>query len=248
MRQPARPPTERTAVVCVGGQGIWMQVAEALVRVLPERGVQAVRLTPAADCTALGMDGIVGVAFVGLRPPAEVLARASAGDLRITTIGALGTELPAGTSIRYPAHSALALAIGALRSLGHRGIARLQGGSTDAGDPLGEVARDAGRDRPADALQPVTAVICDDAPTAAWAVLRAGQLGIRIPEDLSIVALADHPLLGAISPAVTAIREPVEAMALALADALTAHRWHAAGPTLKPRLTVRASIATPRFT
>ena len=71
----------------------------------------------------------------------------------------------------------------------------------------------------------------DDRPTAvlcfsdvmAYRVMRTAQeLGLRVPEDLSVVGFDDSPLASRIHPALTTVRQDIKAKGQAAAEALTA--------------------------
>jgi DNA-binding LacI/PurR family transcriptional regulator len=247
VRQPARSPeADASAVTIVCKGGVWARLADSLGDSLERQGLETARLTATRpEQTWTHLDGMARIALIGLRPPEPLLARAATGELRLATI----VDGPAScfpvSVIEYAAHAALSSALAALRGLGHRGIVRWQARAA----PL----FDAGRQLDPDVTDmrwlesgSVTALICDDAPTAAWAVLAARQSGIQVPEELSIVALADHPILRVVSPSVTAFSEPIGEIVGALVNALLSEEPSTGAiHTPKVRVAVRASMAPP---
>jgi DNA-binding LacI/PurR family transcriptional regulator len=107
-------------------------------------------------------------------------------------------------------------------------------------------ARDllAGEDRP-------TGVLCYSDVLAHGVVRAAEDLGLRVPEDVSVVGFDDSPLASRVRPALTTVRQDVagkgRAAAAALTAAIEATRTGAPGPTdhvvLPTELVVRDSTA-----
>ena len=77
-----------------------------------------------------------------------------------------------------------------------------------------------GPDRP-------TAVLCFSDAIAYGVIQAAGELGIRVPEDLSVVGFDDNPLAIRIRPALTTVAQDVKAKGRAAAAALTLAIEHA---------------------
>ena len=90
-----------------------------------------------------------------------------------------------------------------------------------------------------------TALICASDEMAAGALHGAHQMGLKIPQDLSIVGFDDAPFAGLLSPPLTTIAQPVYAMAHKAADLIVAGIKGDQVPyeLTKPRLVVRASAA-----
>jgi LacI family transcriptional regulator len=65
-----------------------------------------------------------------------------------------------------------------------------------------------------------TAIFASNDEMAAGIIRVAGQLGLRVPEDLSVVGFDDLPLAQQLSPALTTIRQPIRAMAEAATQLL----------------------------
>jgi len=105
-------------------------------------------------------------------------------------------------------------------------------------------------DRP----DPPTALLCFSDAFAAAAVRAAQSLGLRVPEDLSVVGFDDSPVAAATDPPLTTVRQDVRAKAqaavAALAAVLEARRNETAEPAdhllLPTELVVRVSTAPPR--
>lgn len=76
------------------------------------------------------------------------------------------------------------------------------------------------------------------------------ELGLRVPGDISVASIDDFPWAAAFMPALTTVRQPVEAMAAAVFDCLISRMaGDSAGPrriVLEPELMVRRSCAPPR--
>ncbi|MFJ6697345.1 LacI family DNA-binding transcriptional regulator [Streptomyces sp. NPDC091272] len=65
-----------------------------------------------------------------------------------------------------------------------------------------------------------TAVVCASDALALGAVRGARRLGLRVPQDLSVVGFDDSPYMVATDPPLTTARQPVQAMALAVVASL----------------------------
>lgn len=77
----------------------------------------------------------------------------------------------------------------------------------------------------------------------------ARELGLRVPDDLSVVTMDDHPLLDHLDPPLTAIDMPMDEMgalgAGLLIDVVEGRPLAHLVTTTRPRLVVRASTAPP---
>ncbi|MDR2896378.1 MAG: LacI family transcriptional regulator [Propionibacteriaceae bacterium] len=91
-------------------------------------------------------------------------------------------------------------------------------------------------------------VICASDMLALGAIRAARRAGLRVPEDFSVVGFDDSALMNSVDPALTTIRQPIEAMGRAAVELLVAA---IEGETLpnqpllfEPELVVRRSTAT----
>ncbi len=98
-----------------------------------------------------------------------------------------------------------------------------------------------------------TAILCFSDAVAHGVLEVAAELGIRVPEELSVVGFDDNPLAVQVRPALTTVRQDVEAKGRAAAAALTAAitQVRAAGDSmprhvvLPTELVIRDSTAPP---
>ncbi|OED41872.1 LacI family transcriptional regulator [Chromatiales bacterium (ex Bugula neritina AB1)] len=72
------------------------------------------------------------------------------------------------------------------------------------------------------ATPPPTAIICGNDVLAAGAIVRAQQLGVRVPDDISITGFDDINLATVVRPALTTMRVPQKQMGCAAATLLLA--------------------------
>lgn len=95
-----------------------------------------------------------------------------------------------------------------------------------------------------------TAVYAVSLPTALGIRSAASRLGIRIPDDISLVTLDDHPVLEHTDPAMTSVRMPMDEMgargAAMLLDVVAGQALRHEVTATPPRLVVRRSTAPPR--
>jgi DNA-binding LacI/PurR family transcriptional regulator len=96
----------------------------------------------------------------------------------------------------------------------------------------------------------VTAVICASDPLALGAIRAVRRRGLRVPDDVSVVGYDDSALMTCVDPALTTIRQPIEAMGRAAVDLLVHQlegtRARTAELLYEPELVVRASTAQVR--
>ncbi|MGH9132357.1 MAG: LacI family DNA-binding transcriptional regulator [Ilumatobacteraceae bacterium] len=98
-----------------------------------------------------------------------------------------------------------------------------------------------------------TAILCFSDAIAAGVVRGAESLGLRVPDDLSVVGFDDNPLAARMSPQLTTVRQDVDAKGRAAAAALTAAiEQSRAGTKVRARhhllpteLVIRESTAPP---
>jgi DNA-binding LacI/PurR family transcriptional regulator len=96
--------------------------------------------------------------------------------------------------------------------------------------------------------QPVTAIMAATDTLALGLLHAAHKLGVRIPDDLSIVGFDDIPMAAAGVPALTTVRMPVaEIIAKSVELCVGESAWSGGGPApqvvLQPTLVVRSSTA-----
>jgi len=96
----------------------------------------------------------------------------------------------------------------------------------------------------------VTGIICASDPLALGAIRAVRRLGLRVPEDVSIVGYDDSALMMCTDPPLTTIRQPIEAMGRAAVKLLSS-QIDSTGATaerllFEPELVVRGSTAPPR--
>jgi DNA-binding LacI/PurR family transcriptional regulator len=99
-----------------------------------------------------------------------------------------------------------------------------------------------------DVPDPPTAILCDDDILAGGVYLAARSLGLRIPEDVSVVGFDDLPFAHVLSPPLTTIRADAPALGAAAFEALASVMAgeEVGGRTLPVELVVRESTAPPR--
>nr|BFE77849.1 hypothetical protein GCM10020093_004500 [Planobispora longispora] len=90
-----------------------------------------------------------------------------------------------------------------------------------------------------------TALVCGSDLMALGAVRAVRRLGLRVPEDVSIVGADDSPLMPFTDPPLTTVRQPVLAMGVAavraLLDEIKGRPAKAAEYLFAPELVVRGS-------
>ncbi|WP_136611884.1 LacI family DNA-binding transcriptional regulator [Sinomonas albida] len=100
-------------------------------------------------------------------------------------------------------------------------------------------------DRP----EPVTAVVCSDSLIALGVLGQIKRRGLRIPEDISVVAYDDFPWTELVEPPLTVVAQPVYDMGREAARALLrklGHRVPAERLPLRAHIVERSSVGTPR--
>jgi LacI family transcriptional regulator len=135
--------------------------------------------------------------------------------------------------------------------LAEAGIRRLSGWEVDGGwDPRGGHDATTGLLR---ARQPPTAVLATNALVATGVVTAAYEAGLRVPADLSVVAIHDLWFGERLSPALTVVRLPLQQMGERAADLLLDDLTDQGDVPLDvaiteptPELVVRASTAPPK--
>jgi len=99
-----------------------------------------------------------------------------------------------------------------------------------------------------DREDPPTAVICDDDILAGGVYLAARELGLRIPDDVSVVGFDDLPFVQVLAPTLTTLRADAPQLGAVAFGALAAVMAgeQVGGQTLPVELVVRGSTAPPR--
>jgi DNA-binding LacI/PurR family transcriptional regulator len=96
----------------------------------------------------------------------------------------------------------------------------------------------------------VTGVICASDPLALGAIRAVRRRGLSVPHDVSVIGYDDSALMTCVDPALTTIRQPIEAMGRAAVDLLVHQlegtRARTAELLYEPELVVRASTAQVR--
>lgn len=94
----------------------------------------------------------------------------------------------------------------------------------------------------------VTAIACGNDEIALGAVRALSELGLRVPEDVSVVGFDDNPMAAFTTPAITTVAQDFTALGAAsfdLLDALLSDSTDTRPPPLVPSLIVRESTAPP---
>ena len=90
--------------------------------------------------------------------------------------------------------------------------------------------------------QPPTAVLCFSDVIALGVIQTAADLGLRVPDDLSVVGFDDNPLATQIRPALTTVRQDVQAKGRAAAAALAAALGRSPASAGAPHLLLPAEL------
>lgn len=224
--------------------------------------------------TSLLTKRVDAVLVLSLKPSEEELDRLARLGRPVTIVGA---DMPGWATVRIDDREAATLATEHLIDLGHRRIAYIGGATEGVLDFTAPTARlagyrctlqEAGLEAPVELLQDGEFTIAGgeratrallalpEPPTAIFAasdemamgVLRAARaLGVRVPEDLSVVGLDDHELADYFE--LTTVAQPVhEQGRVAAAQVLAALRdddWRPTQVILPTRLVVRRTTAPP---
>jgi LacI family transcriptional regulator len=199
------------------------------------------------EYTELLSHGLVdGLVYCGMNPANEALARAIERGLPVVLVDEDVEGLPPVPRVFVENAEGVRRATGYLVSLGHRRIAyvggpeelmtareRLRGyrealeAASIAFDPAltrtGPYTDAFGFAAMSDlwrAGEGPTAVLAANDYQAAGVMRAARALGVRVPEELSVVGFDDMPLSRYLTPALTTVHQPVEEMARQALDAL----------------------------
>jgi len=95
-----------------------------------------------------------------------------------------------------------------------------------------------------------TAVVCGSDLMALGVIRAARQLGLSVPDDVSVVGYDDSPLIAFVDPPLTTVRQPVQAMGTAAVEALIEGINGTPVPpneyVFRPELVLRGSTARPQ--
>lgn len=98
--------------------------------------------------------------------------------------------------------------------------------------------------------QGVTAIVCASDPLALGAIRAVRRAGLEVPRDVSIVGFDDSALMNTTDPALTTVRQPIDAMGRAAVDILVDLISGVSVPQdellFEPELVVRSSTAPVR--
>jgi LacI family transcriptional regulator len=97
--------------------------------------------------------------------------------------------------------------------------------------------------------RPATAVICGNDVLAAGAIVAARDMGLRVPDDISVTGFDDIELASVVTPALTTVHVPHKDMGQAAAHRLINAVEGRDGPTATPldtHLVLRGSLSGPR--
>lgn len=93
----------------------------------------------------------------------------------------------------------------------------------------------------------VTAIVCASDPMALGAIRAVKRAGLSVPRDISVIGYDDSALMNCTDPALTTVRQPIEAMGRMVIDLLLAQIDGNATATdeflFEPELVVRGSTA-----
>lgn len=224
--------------------------------------------------TSLLTKRVDAVLVLSLKPSAQELHRLQRLGRPVTIVGA---DLPGWATVRIDDHQAAATAMQHLLSLGHRRIGYVGGAIEGVLDFTAPTARLAGyrESLVAAGLAPDPTLEANgeftfaggmragrvlleqaDPPTAVFAasdemaigVMRAArELGLRVPEDLSVVGIDDHEMAGFFD--LTTVAQPVHEQGRVAAQqvlrSLSHPDWTPEQVLLPTRLVVRSTTAPP---
>jgi LacI family transcriptional regulator len=215
-----------------------------------------------------------GCALIGLEPDDAEVRRLARADLPIVAID-MDLEGPKVEVVMSDSEGGAGVAVRHLTDLGHRRIATITGmlhsrpgtdrlrGYRRAIQELGLAYRDdyvtygdfyaeSGRAAAEHLLalsEPPTAIFAASDLMAIGAIRAAAQVGLRVPEDLSVVGFDDIQLAPHVNPPLTTMRQDKSGLGFAAGDALVARVAGDGGRaplrTLEVELVVRGSTSPP---
>ena len=232
--------SDTIGLLCGSLHDSWQQaVAAALVSALPEVGLSAIivdggsdsdhQIAEARRLVNQRVDAIIVMPI----DPAAAQWREIAGATPVVTVGDALPGAPAAAQIVYDNDFGVRDGLVRLAELGHRHIAVLSPNDVRTPDrPAEDVARQVSRELgirvslhtslyDLDSASAVAREVLDapDAPTAffgladsmAWGVYAAAaNLGLTIPDDVSVIGYDDTPVSRLLRPALTTYRWPMD--------------------------------------
>jgi LacI family transcriptional regulator len=170
---------------------------------------------------------------------------------------AVGVPLPEPASaVRFQAAEGSELVLDLLQGLGHERVTVLASGMHVPRRRRGVRTRTCGFSTAEGRAATTAALRSPDPPTAIFALsdalaygayLACADLGLRIPEDVSVAGFDDHPVSQLLAPALTTVSwdtaRAAAAAAAMLLDAIDGTRRLGRELVLPPRLVVRASTS-----
>ena len=224
--------------------------------------------------TGLLSKRVDAVLVLSLKPSPQELARLAQLGRPVTIVGA---DMPGWATVRIDDHGAAATATQHLLDLGHKRIGYVGGATEGVLDFTAPSARLAGyrctvqeaglapsEDLEADgeftvaggrraarallsAPNPPTAIFAASDEMAIGALRAARELGVRVPEDVSVIGIDDHEMASYFD--LTTVSQPVHEQGRVAATqvlaALTGEDWHPEQVILPTELVVRGTTARP---
>nr|WP_258562719.1 LacI family DNA-binding transcriptional regulator [Nocardioides sp. MAH-18] len=224
--------------------------------------------------TSLLTKRVDAVLVLSLKPTAEELDRLGRLGRPVTIVGA---DMPGWATVRIDDRDAAATATAHLVSLGHRRVGYIGGATEGVLDftaptarldgfrctleaagiaPAPELEQDgeftiAGGDRATRTLlalpDPPTAIFAASDEMAMGVLRAARELGVRVPQDLSVIGLDDHELADYFE--LTTVAQPVQEQgrvaAMQVLAALSDGDWQPTQVILPTHLVVRRTTAAP---
>jgi DNA-binding LacI/PurR family transcriptional regulator len=219
-----------SGVVFSGGNGTGLELPDGHYRLLQERSLPVVFVNPA----------IVDLPFAQVCTDDSVAVQQAFGHL--VSLGHRRLGLIVGPEGHLPS----SLKLAAFTSLSRQFGLEL--------DPV-QVERvsftlEAGHAAATRLVQAgTTAVICGSDPLALGAIRAGRRLGLRVPDDFSVVGFDDSAFMMCTEPPLTTVRQPIEAMGRAavaiLVDAISGLGSSPEQLLFEPELVVRGSTAPP---
>lgn len=248
---------------------------DLLLRQAPERAVRSTTTVARAWVADQQAAGVVGVVGLTLGEPNALLGAAAQAGLPFVVVDPVDVRYPGIVSVGSTNWAGGRTATEHLLGLGHRRIAWVGGPETSTASTErfhgytaalasagltpdrrlvreGQFSLEAGREHGRTLLRladPPTGVVCGDDEIAVGVLAAAREVGVAVPDQLSVVGFDDTPQAAWTTPALTTVHQPLAGMGrmavetvLAMADgAEPASRQ----VQLVTTLTVRESTSPP---